>query len=276
VTYPYVAPLRLPPSTWRYSDSQPRDPDGKFGSGHGGGSVATLDKAGYRPGAWREAPPVDREEAIKKIAVNYEEVIRHYNVRMTEDEVLAAARACAVDSIAENGGPADRRTFVNGPHTVSVDKNANLTEMQTSRLLSQVDRWQAVAPVAESRVVVQHASKFGYGVYGETLISKGDIRLSARLFESDKPLSDMMPAGQQVSRADYALAHEWGHTQSPPIMKSKMSQLYHTVKTSPYGRTDKEEAFAEAFAEYQLTGGKTKNAAAQDYANAFGWKAGPP
>ena len=44
------------------------------------------------------------------------------------------------------------------------------------------------------------------------------------------------------------------------------------VRLSEYGRTNHLEGYAEAYAEWSLTGGKSTNAAASMYAETLGWK----
>jgi len=264
--YTYVAPLRSPVLS-RYN--KVHDKVGKFATtpGHAKPYVA------YKAGAWKELSEEEAHKAaLEKISAPMVKVLRKYQKDKTEEEIQAIAMAGAVELVGEQGG---ERTFLNGPATIVVQHSAGLDNRHVRNLLSQVDRWQTVAPVEELHLRVSPASRFDPNVYGETRLSTGDITLSGAAFIKRGHMGGVMPVADATSRADYVIAHEWGHTQSPPIAKSKMSQLFHTQKTSYYGGTHDEEAFAEAWAEFHLTDGLTDNLAAQKYAKTFGWKATP-
>jgi len=98
----------------------------------------------------------------------------------------------------------------------------------------------------------------------------------------DEPWTDgfesfFMPSAAGTTNLRYTLAHEYGHA----IMYQNLShgansrQRYATArdKLSPYAKSDHKEGYAEAFAEFYLSGGNTPNPTVQEYAKEFGWRA---
>lgn len=95
-----------------------------------------------------------------------------------------------------------------------------------------------------------------------------------------------MPA-EAISPILFTLCHEWGHAYqwyaqpeatyedygwaSVPWWELKHKSRIRNTGMSRYGRTDPREAYAEAFAEWFLTCGKTENKAARTYADRRGW-----
>lgn len=87
--------------------------------------------------------------------------------------------------------------------------------------------------------------------------------------------SFFMPSAESVSKVRYHIAHEYGHAlmqKSENIGGPMNLHKEHKEHLSPYGQHDHKEGYAEAFADWHLTGGKTTNPATQAYAKKFGWK----
>ena len=74
----------------------------------------------------------------------------------------------------------------------------------------------------------------------------------------------------------YTLAHEFGHAITPWNRMRSITREWSAVGFyfSHYGQSDPAEGFAEAFAEFYLSEGKTINPAARAYAVDFGWEHG--
>lgn len=79
----------------------------------------------------------------------------------------------------------------------------------------------------------------------------------------------------------HVVSHEYGHVldyNSRTVKSSLKSKvLYAKAKSdasdlSLYGKTSKEEAYAEAFADWTTSSGKTSNDTTKNYANSYGWK----
>lgn len=85
-----------------------------------------------------------------------------------------------------------------------------------------------------------------------------------------------MPAAGRpdVTELRYHLAHEYGHSLAGQHQHEHASihggQREHL---SPYGQSDHREGYAEAFAEWWLSGGTTDNPGVRAYAERYGWKA---
>lgn len=84
-----------------------------------------------------------------------------------------------------------------------------------------------------------------------------------------------MPKAQEVNPSHYLITHESGHQYDFMAGRNSAKALYNNpaVKQhiSKYGNTRKEEAYAEAFAEWHTSKGKTSNPAARAYAKHEGW-----
>jgi hypothetical protein len=132
---------------------------------------------------------------------------------------------------------------------------------------------------------------------GETLQGYPEIHLNGLIFgPGHPPLVDHMPISADVSKPRYALSHEWGHVSDPtavfyrttdPARESfaaplavnvDHTRLWRKGRTdralmSGYGADDPAEAYAEAFTEWDLTRGRTRNPLVAEYAATFGWAA---
>lgn len=82
-----------------------------------------------------------------------------------------------------------------------------------------------------------------------------------------------MPIGADVPRWLYVLAHEWGHVSDTSLGEHREWALWWDLgyQLSAYGQTGPAEGYAEAFAEWILTQGRTSNPAARVYADRYSW-----
>jgi hypothetical protein len=108
-----------------------------------------------------------------------------------------------------------------------------------------------------------------------------------------------MPVGDTVPTAQYVVTHEYGHltefaaqhtsaneNMPPPATVQAAFAAANRLSAglpansskglSEYGRNNAHEAYAEAFAEWTITGGKTDSAVAATYASIFGWPGAQP
>lgn len=95
----------------------------------------------------------------------------------------------------------------------------------------------------------------------------------------------LMPSRINTHPLVYIPTHEYGHSHDGlqqrkvgmKVQQAKKTALFTQPEIkgslSRYGLTNIHEAYAEAFAEWALTRGKTSNVAAQTYAQVFGWPA---
>lgn len=109
---------------------------------------------------------------------------------------------------------------------------------------------------------------------------------SAR-FDAERKLNPgtFMSSAKRTDPTKYMITHEFGHIHYLDLDRkdgksiktlSKANALWYnpSIKKSlsGYGKSNLVEAYAEAFAEWHLSGGKTRNLAANTYAKTFGWK----
>lgn len=108
----------------------------------------------------------------------------------------------------------------------------------------------------------------------EVLIHPGTV-LERGGFSSDLYVTrnvaqgQITPAAAGHSSAEYIIAHEFGHTMDVAGAGTPLPSGF--TPTSIYGATNRAESFAEAWAEWFLSGGKTANTAAQALARQQGW-----
>lgn len=84
-----------------------------------------------------------------------------------------------------------------------------------------------------------------------------------------------MPNAQKVNPSHYLITHEAGHQYDFMAGRNSAKPLFFNngIKNhlSTYGKTIKEEAYAESFAEWHTSKGKTPNPTARAYAEHEGW-----
>lgn len=91
--------------------------------------------------------------------------------------------------------------------------------------------------------------------------------------ETPEEPGHFMPGYYKGSRTRYLLAHEWGHTIDRRDRPKIIDQHKRLGSGSRYGQRAPEEAYAEAFAEFFTSGGRTSDPVAQAYAKEEGWTA---
>lgn len=120
-------------------------------------------------------------------------------------------------------------------------------------------------------------------VNGLTVLGTGQIMMNGGKIKDRKYQADfsgkpfLAPAGHRRPLSENVLVHEWGHAiDHSAVDKSyaqKSQELFRAGKQpSKYGATNHYESHAEAFIEYQLSGGKTAYGSVQDYAKEMGWR----
>lgn len=117
----------------------------------------------------------------------------------------------------------------------------------------------------------------GEEVAGLTMVGTGDIKLNGNVLRSGKsyPVSgEYAASAPTVSGLEYVITHEWGHSITDPG-DSRVEAAYKDIfsKPSEYAKTDQWEAYAENFAEFNLSGGKPDPVlpSVGRYAKEFGW-----
>jgi hypothetical protein len=172
--------------------------------------------------------------------------------------------------------PESTVTYKNGPHTIQFTGKAD--EASQKRFLTEFDRMQLKYPADKVNINVDAPHTFGEGVGGETTQGTGDMRINESVLT--RKAWPGMPVSSSVTPSQYVLAHEWGHVIATPT-EAKNKEV-HRAAIDAGGLTGygirgvtgvlaPAEGYAEAFAEWSLTDGKTKNKAAIIYANRSRW-----
>lgn len=225
---------------------------------------------GYSPGQWQLH--TDAEARIQEMQDN----IRKLNPALSAEENRAFAEKL-VAGTSEDG----EKIFRNGPHEVIFAGSGTLSPEQQQEFLGYVDHMQSKFPAnREMAIRVAPSSEFGWDVGGETTISTGHMRINERVLK--EKIWPGMPVSKDVPSALYVLAHEWGH--AFPNKEDARNTHVHRDAVQAGGMTrygtvggDGEEGhaaegYAEAWAEWSLTDGKTTNPAAIEYAKRFHWE----
>lgn len=224
-------------------------------------------KAGYAPGNWQLQ--TDHEERIQEVAKS----LRAFNKDMSDEQLREMAEKFVLETVEESDV-----TFRNGPHEVTF--TGKLSPEKQQEFLGHVDTMQSKYPSGRKMsIAVAPSTEFGRGVGGETTLGTGYMRINERVMKQD--FWPGMPVSKDVPSALYVLAHEWGH--AFPDKESARDKHVHrdAIKAggmTKYGTVGEDErnapaeGYAEAFAEWSLTDGKTTNKAAQEYAKRFHWE----
>jgi hypothetical protein len=223
---------------------------------------------GYAPGQWQVVTGND-----DRIAQTVKDV-KKLNPALGDEEALNFAKML----IAGTSDDTEKR-FKNGPHEVIFA--GKLSPEKQQEFLGYVDHMQSKFPSNRDMTIrVAPSTEFGWDVGGETTISTGHMRINERVMT--QKIWHGMPVSSNVPSALYVLAHEWGH--AFPDKKDARNTHVHgdavnaggMTRYGTSGGTDEEghaaEGYAEAFAEWSLTEGKTTNPAALEYARRFHWE----
>lgn len=196
------------------------------------------------------------------------------------------------------GAPSPVATYANGPHRIKV---LTRDDWPIPEILQEVDRLIDYMPPPKllNLNLIKPSDLSDPDSDGESLMGDGLIRLSSKVLREVGYVDDFMSQAQQVPYWRYALVHEWGHAvdeqgrrASGTTVANSTDDQFRVVQMertgrgrlwsgddgfggrldlSTYGRTNPDEGVAEAFAEWYLSGGKTTNEAARDYADYYEW-----
>jgi len=167
-------------------------------------------------------------------------------------------------------------------HKVIFEKGTNVSPEQTKALLKDagdlIERYPPKhGPLFLNVVTDQEMQSHGKDQYvmGFAFTQSSSITLRASAI-TDEPLKDPthfnIPSASVVSTRQYFLTHEWGHItdeNTNKIRKLVFKQIGGAPST--YGKTNEIESYAESFAEWALTKGKTNYLSVKQYAEYYGW-----
>jgi hypothetical protein len=173
--------------------------------------------------------------------------------------------------------------YINGGVTITVvDK---IPKAALTKLFETVDNLMERNPLPLVHIIVHRGSMARYdNQAAEAMSERGGITLvtqpSAFRELSPQKMKKIIESEWFVpSFADdpvkHTLAHEWGHLLdrdklAREITEARLKEMGETL-ISRYGRTKVSETYAEAYAEWFLTNGKTNNPFIIEMAERFGW-----
>lgn len=159
---------------------------------------------------------------------------------------------------------------------LSAGLSVPVTDQHKELLTRRMAELAASAPVkgAVNVSVVPQAHMSAENVRGMTQRGTGRIFLSEEIFRDGAQQHDpgFMPSYKDKGVVDYTLTHEWGHARDNLSDGDSIKAWGESMDgVSTYGLFSHREAFAEAFAEWNLSGGQTSNPSARAYAERYGW-----
>lgn len=239
--------------------------------------VEHRQKTGFKPGGWEEVDPATlRAEAVEKVraALDRRGDKKSKAYKQAERQLMRL-----VDELFPEEPSTEDLVLRNGTYTVTV--RGGTRDVDTAELTGRLERLitdnPQVGPVSAVVIPDRRITRYeGQGVLGyvQPAASDADIHamvlsdaLWTRAGQKQKP-GHFMGSSRKASRAEYVTAHEFGHLLEPPDAPDVPPEL---KGMSRYGRTNEHEGFAEAFAEWHLSGGRTRSGAASWYAEEFEW-----
>lgn len=253
---------------------RPPTSGGTGGSSPAGGSSADA----HVPGRWaRVVPTADQrfEQFLKDTGYHTDPIWKTVS-REQMRKVFDQGDSAKIDE--------SRVEYHNGPLRVSVPLDMN--QGAVDRMLSRLDRLQGRFPAVGKAVKVFVQDNIdGPRVWGETKAAGHEdgiatIRLRRTVMEGEDPPSEFgaRPGFFQnsvpVSAAEWTLTHEWGHAVDPRPMKKEPASLWANGNRnglSEYARKLTFEGYAESFADWVTSGGRSTNEATRLYAQYHKW-----
>lgn len=235
----------------------------------------------YRPGNWTMMQRADRlAELTLSMQAQMQALFPDSGPRDIE---IKAARAAA------EALPEGSSIVRNGPHTITVHPGPARVDMNL--LIEEADRLLADYPPPDGLrlAVVPQETMIHRNAYAETIRGTGTIRIKQEDYwiltgrpgsvgDYNEDPDWFMPTSKDLPGLRYVLTHEWGHAldpQQPEVIAVWIrAQALERRKglLSSYGKKNAHEGYAEAFAEWVLSGGRTKNPVVKLYAREFGWR----
>lgn len=166
---------------------------------------------------------------------------------------------------------------VNGKHRVIF--KAKVSESDQSTVLNTLGNLQRKNPNGHDMdVVIDTPDTFRKDMLGLTGVGSGRMRINSKVFTTNNT-TGLMPSAKS-NPAEYIIAHEYGHTLQPahgtanssnPATGDSSLFKENKAKLSRYGGASSTEGYAEAFADWHVSGGQSDNSATQAYGKYFGW-----
>jgi len=254
------------------------------------GSFGTEKEAGeYQPGGWEELSGAGMAE--QHVAKNLQIYQRLY-----PDDEISARDMRDLQAFASDAYPDDGvRYFRNGPHLV-IDRTTD-EDVDLVRMGAHLDRLFArYPPPGPVKVDVFPPGKIpghedNAGIHGAAGRGGLHMSVSSEMFStgreshkihytlpSGKIVGHFMPSRRKnAQRLEYTMSHEYGHMMDFRTEEDSHSEeIFHDAglmdHLGHYGHTNGHEAYAEAFAEFDMTNGRSRNPAVKAFAQKYGWR----
>lgn len=245
--------------------------------------------------------PAQFREAARRLNADYTEFRRAFNLRVGETlkpktDIRGAAKKVPAKTaeVAESksalpdylqrwteeitGKEVMYRT--ESGHRVFFSDIRNSSLEQRRRVMHEIDDIMRRMPNREDRLYtwvwddLHEEGTGGSTTIGGFIIELNSKELSKKVYKPNSPGWLMQRATTPDEALRYTIAHEYGHTWEWGNLTDAQIAFGKRNKAhlSEYAQENYHEAFAEAFADWYLSGGKSANPATQDYAARFGWR----
>lgn len=241
-------------------------------------SKPQFDQKGYKPKSWSEV--VDNQEDINVMLKSILKLVPKEQQAKNEVKDGPDWASKLARQWVEGDKEQDEVKYSNGPHRIRFSGEFARDREAQQQFLQDFDAMQQSYPTGhDMHISVAPPTQFETGVGGETTISTGSMFINEKYLAKNKVWAGM-PVSKNVSAAQYILAHEWGHSLSTKDEADEAHTHDHAIDAggmTHYGTSDHagnrapREGYAEAFAEWSLSKGKTSNPAALVYAKKFKW-----
>jgi SPP1 gp7 family putative phage head morphogenesis protein len=240
-------------------------------------TVATTgtNRGNITPGAWQrvDAPQL-RQEYEDKIRERYKGNDAYINMLLKHPD--KATKALIEKGIVYRNGNVEAQFFNGG---------ASISEKTKKEFIEYLEKLQLSNGKDKLTVIVGTSKK---GAYGWAIAGGEQIWVAPSTIKQGLPAAleyesgHKMPVLQTMKQWEYTLTHEWGHhidvndlqrekRAMQTLAINKIKTAYPDAFTSKYSGKNEKEFFAEMFAEWYGTGGKTENQLVQAMAKEFSW-----
>jgi hypothetical protein len=234
---------------------------------------------GFAPGAWslRDRSEL-REEIIARLQRLNPSQTRENLERFVDSKRLNAAdRNILKNGIIYQNGPVQVRFYASG---------AKIPDAKKKELLQLVEKLQLSNPKPEVAINIGSTStrKYGWAELGGEQMWITPQTVAMDTIEKTKLEGTFkMPVLATSPQRDYTLTHEWGHlidvrdsrygvVDETTNLINRLKAEYPNAFRSGYSGKNTKEFYAEMFAEWYLSEGKTDNELVQAMAKELGWK----
>ena len=234
-------------------------------------------------GRWVEIN--DRNAILEQEQKQYFTKLREYkpNRRFTDEQLMDFIKKDAKTYEFANKA----KVIKNGNVHIKVENADRIPQELLDRFIASVERLQIAQPKDEMNVYIGGGVK--KNAYGQATLGNANIRIAEKtVLQGQQPDPKAagafkMPALGEHAQFDYTLAHEWGHSidVSQSVNYASRSAQIKKVYTenkdkenafvSGYSHENNKEMFAEMFAEWYLSKGKSTNPVVNSFAEKFGW-----